>query len=504
MVAGTPIRAAALAALPCLAAGALACLAAFGSPLRAAKAAEMPAEPQTQTIVVAASDYGSRSVALGVGKSVVIDFPRDIKDVLVANPKIANAVVRSSRRAYVIGSEMGQTNVFFFDADGKQMVGLDIAVTRNLNGIRAAIKQVLPDSDVRVEGIGPEGVILSGTVSSQAEAQQAYDIATRLVNVGSAEAVGIGSKVVNAIVVRGRDQIMLKVTVAEVERDIIKQLGINLQGSFGFGSTVVNLSNTNPFTALGQSLSQSTIAASFKSLTGTLQAMEQAGVIHTLAEPNLTAISGETATFMAGGEFPILNGYSCTPVSSTPGAATTCQPSIEFKKFGVSLYFTPVVLSEGRISLKVMTEVSDISAQNALTIPIPGTAQTVSVPSIRTRRADTTVEIPSGGSLAMAGMIQNDTKHQVNGLPGLMELPILGPLFKSNDYINQQTELMVLVTPYVVRPVARKDLSQPDDGFADASDPAQVLLGRFNRIYGVGGMPDPPDNYRGKYGFILD
>jgi pilus assembly protein CpaC len=232
--------------------------------------------------------------------------------------------------------------------------------------------------------------------------------------------------------------------------------------------------------------------------------MEQAGVIHTLAEPNLTAVSGETATFVAGGEFPILNGYSCTPVSSTPGAATTCQPSIEFKKFGVSLNFTPVVLSEGRISLKVMTEVSDISAQNSLTIPIPGSTQTVSVPSIRTRRADTTVEIPSGGSLAMAGMIQNDTKHQANGLPGLMELPVLGPLFKSNDYINQQTELMVLVTPYVVRAVAPKDLSRPDDGFADPSDPAQVLLGRFNRIYGVGGMPDPPDNYRGKYGFILD
>jgi pilus assembly protein CpaC len=504
MVPATPIRAAALAALPCLAAGALACLAAFGSPPGPARAAEMSVEPQTQTIVVAASDYGSRSVALGVGKSVVIDFPRDIKDVLVANPKIANAVIRSSRRAYVIGSEMGQTNVFFFDTDGRQMVGLDIAVTRNLNGIRAAIKQVLPDSDVRVEGIGTDGVILSGTVSSQAEAQQAFDIATRLVNVGSADAIGTGGKVVNAIVVRGRDQIMLKVTVAEVERDLIKQLGINLSGSFGFGSAVVNFNNTNPFTALGQSLSGSSIAASFKSITGTLQAMEQAGVIHTLAEPNLTAISGETATFVAGGEFPILNGYSCTPVSSTPGAATTCQPSIEFKKFGVSLNFTPVVLSEGRISLKVMTEVSDISAQNALTIPIPGTTSTVSVPSIRTRRAETTVEIPSGGSLAMAGMIQNDTKHQVNGLPGLMELPILGPLFKSNDYINQQTELMVLVTPYVVRPVAPKDLSRPDDGFADPSDPAQVLLGRFNRIYGVGGIPDPPDNYRGKYGFILD
>jgi pilus assembly protein CpaC len=504
MIPGTPIRAATLAALaPCLVTCLVAGVVSWALPPGGAAAAEMSVEPQAQTIVVAASDYGSRSVALGVGKSVVIDFPRDIKDVLVANPKVANAVIRSSRRAYIIGNENGQTNVFFFDADGKQMAGLDIAVTRSLNGIRAAIKQVLPDSDVRVEGIGLEGVILSGFVSSPAEAQQAFDIATRLLNVGSADAVGTGGKVVNAIVVRGRDQIMLKVTVAEVERDLIKQLGINLSGSFGFGSAVVNFNNTNPFTALGQSLSQSSIAASWKSITGTLQAMEQAGVIHTLAEPNLTAISGETATFVAGGEFPILNGYSCSAVA-TGTSVTTCQPSIQFKKFGVSLNFTPVVLSEGRISLKVMTEVSDLTAQNSLIIPIPGSTQTVSVPSIRTRRADTTVEIPSGGSLAMAGMIQNDTKHQVNGLPGLMELPILGPLFKSNDYINQQTELMVLVTPYIVRPVAPKELSRPDDGFADASDPAQVLLGRFNRIYGVGGVPDPPDNYRGKYGFILD
>jgi pilus assembly protein CpaC len=226
-------------------------------------------------------------------------------------------------------------------------------------------------------------------------------------------------------------------------------------------------------------------------------------VIHTLAEPTLTAVSGETATFLAGGEFPILNGYSCSSVA-TGTSVTTCQPSIQFKKFGVSLTFTPVVLSEGRISLRVLTEVSDVSAQNALAVPIPGSTNSVTVPAIRTRRADTTVEIPSGGALAMAGMIQNDTKHQVNGLPGLMELPVLGPLFKSNDYINQQTELMVLVTPYVVHAVAQKDLSRPDDGFADPSDPAQVLLGRFNRIYGVGGMPDPPDNYRGKYGFILD
>jgi pilus assembly protein CpaC len=234
--------------------------------------------------------------------------------------------------------------------------------------------------------------------------------------------------------------------------------------------------------------------------------MEQAGVIHTLAEPNLTAISGESATFVAGGEFPVLNGFSC---SNNGGGPSTCQPSIDFKKFGVSLNFTPVVLSEGRISLRVMTEVSDLSQANALTIAIPGTTpntpgSSATIPSIRTRRAETTVEIPSGGSLAMAGMIQDQTKQAINGLPGLMELPILGPLFKSRDYLNQRTELMVLVTPYVVRAVAQKDLSRPDDGFADPSDPATVLLGRLNRIYGVGGIPDPPDGYHGKYGFILD
>jgi pilus assembly protein CpaC len=206
---------------------------------------------------------------------------------------------------------------------------------------------------------------------------------------------------------------------------------------------------------------------------------------------------------MAGGEFPILNGYSCA--AATTGSSTvTCQPAITFKQFGVSLNFTPVVLSAGRISLKVMTEVSDLSSNNSLTIPEVGTNSSATIPSIRTRRADTTVELPSGGALAMAGMIQDETKHVINGLPGLAELPVLGPLFKSNDYVNQRTELMVLVTPYIVHAVAEKDLSRPDDGFADPSDPAQVLLGRLNRIYGVGGTVDPADNYHGKYGFILD
>jgi pilus assembly protein CpaC len=465
----------------------------------------LPTEPSLQSMQIAASDVGSHSVQLGVSKSLVIDFPRDIKDVLISDPKVANAVIRSARRAYLIGTHPGQTNVFFFDAQGKQLAGFDLAVMRNLNGIRTALKEVLPDTDINVEGIG-DGIILSGTVANQAEAQEAFDIATRLAD-SKSDTLQWGAddknKIVNAIVVRDRDQIMLKVTVAEVERDVVKQLGINLSGSLNYGTAVLNFNNTNPFSAYGQSLSGSAITGGWKSIAATLQAMEQAGVIHTLAEPSLTAISGETATFMAGGEFPILNGYSCGSI--TTGSSLVCQPSITFKQFGVSLNFTPVVLSGGRISMKVMTEVSDLSSNNSLTIPEPGTNASATIPSIRTRRADTTVELPSGGSLAMAGMIQEETKHQINGLPGLSELPVLGPLFKSNDYVNQRSELMILVTPYVVHAVATKDLARPDDGFADPSDPSQVLLGKLNRIYGPGGpAAPPPDSYNGKLGFILD
>jgi pilus assembly protein CpaC len=451
------------------------------------------AATQTPIIRVAASEATSRFVPLGIGKSVAIDLPADIKDVLVADPKVANAVIRSSRRVYIIGVAVGQTNIFFFDADGRQIAGFDIAVKRDLNGVRNAIKQTIPDADIHVEGVG-DGVMLSGNAASQANAQQAYDLATRL--------VGDGAKVVNGIAVRGRDQVMLKVTVAEVRRDVIKQLGIDLSGQFNYGHAVVNFSTTNPFSANGGPLSNTFLTGSVPSVTATLRAMERAGVIRTLAEPNLTAISGETATFIAGGEFPIPNGLSCDTTRSPP----LCQPQITFKKFGVSLVFTPVVLSEGRISLKVMTEVSDLSTENAMTIQITGSTTSLTVPSIQTRRAETTIEIPSGGSLALAGMIQEQTRQAINGIPALMQIPVLGALFKSRDYVNHQSELMVLVTPYVVRAVAQKQLSRPDDGFADTNDPQAVLLGQLNRIYGapVKGDVRPTSEYRGKYGFILD
>jgi pilus assembly protein CpaC len=445
----------------------------------------------------APSEAATRFVPLGIGKSVVVDLPRDAKDVLVANPQIANAVVRSARRAYLIGVAVGQTNVFFFDAEGRQIAGFDIAVTRDLNGVRAAIKQILPHANIMVEGVA-DGVMLTGTVSTPDEAQQAYNVAARLVG-----STGTLEKVVNALTIRGRDQVMLKVTVAEVQRDVIKQLGIDLNGSLNYGTAVVNFNTdpVTPFSVTGQPLSFNVVNGSgainghtsLPRVATTIRAMERAGVIRTLAEPNLSAISGENASFLAGGEFPILAGYSCSGTS-----VSTCVPTIQFKKFGVSLNFTPVVLSEGRISLKVMTEVSELSTEGSFT------TAGATIPSIKTRRADTTLEIPSGGSLAMAGLIQEQTKQQFNGLPGLMQVPILGTLFKSREYVNRQTELMVLVTPYVVRAVAQKELSRPDDGFVDATDPASVLLGRLNRIYGVNGCCAPSSGYHGTYGFILD
>ena len=458
------------------------------TPVIASDYAAMPA--------VAGGQANARFLSLGIGKSVVIDLPRDVKDVLVADPKIANAVVRSAQRAYIIGAAVGQTSIVFFDSEGQQIAAYDIAVKRDLNGVRAALKQTLPYAGIQIEGIG-DGVMLTGSVSSPIEAQQAADLAARL--------VGGADKVVNSIAVRGRDQVMLKVTVAEVARSIIKQMGVDLSASMNYGTAVVNFNNSNPFTANnaplvpGNNLTAAALTkAGLPSVTATLRAMESAGVVRTLAEPNLTAISGESATFISGGEFPIPTGVTCQ--TSTTGAIGNCVQTVSFKKFGISLNFTPVVLTEGRISLRVMTEVSEVSTENALT----GGAGGTTIPSIKTRRAETTLEIPSGGALAMAGLIQDQTKQAINGLPGLSTLPVLGALFRSRDYVNNQTELMVLVTPYIVRAVAQKDLSRPDDGFAAASDPQADLLGSINRIYGVPGRTEPARNYRGTYGFITD
>jgi pilus assembly protein CpaC len=426
-------------------------------------------------------------LALGVGKSVVVDLPRDAKDVLIANPAIANAVIRSARRAYLIGVKAGQTNIVFFDDEGRQIASYDIEVAFDATGVRAAIQKLAPNSQVRVDAIG-DSLVLSGSVASPGEAQHIFETAARL--------VGDVNKVVNGLTIRDREQVVLKVTVAEVQRNILKQLGVDLNGTnVNIGSAVVNFNTNNPFSAQNQTISTTAIAPTLNlpnggTITATVRAMEQAGIMRTLAEPNLTAISGESARFLAGGEFPIPAGQSCDPTNG-------CQIQIQFKQFGVGLEFTPVVLSEGKISLRVATEVSELSSEGAIRLA------SVTIPALRVRRANSTVELPSGGSLVLAGLLQEQTKQNLNGLPGLMNLPVLGALFKSRDYLTGQTELMIMVTPYVVRPTAANELVRPDDGFANPSDQSTVLLGRLNRIYGQPGVNEPK-RLKGDYGFILD
>jgi pilus assembly protein CpaC len=261
------------------------------TPVVAADSTAMPA--------VAGGQAKVRFLALGIGKSVVLDLPHDVKDVLVADPKIANAVIRSAHRAYIIGAAVGQTNVVFFDADGQQIAAYDIAVKRDLNGVRAALKQTLPDAAIQIDGVG-DGVMLTGSVSSPIEAQQAGDLAARL--------VGGADKVVNSIAVRGRDQVMLKVTVAEVQRSIIKQLGIDLSGSLNYGTAVVNFNNSNPFTAnSGPLVSSNAITTSFgstPSVQATLRAMESSGVVQRPAEAKGAALGGECMTINTGGVSP--------------------------------------------------------------------------------------------------------------------------------------------------------------------------------------------------------
>ena len=428
------------------------------------------------------SSSGSRFLALGIGKSTVIDLPRDAKDVLVANPAIANAVVRSARRAYLIGVAPGQTNVIFFDAEGRQMAAYDIEVGRDASGVREALRRVMPNSSVRVDAVN-DSVVLSGEVANAAQAQHAVDAAAKL--------VGDPAKVVNGLTIRGGEQVMLKVTVAEVQRNVMKQFGINLSGDASIGSAVVDF-NSN--TAQGSPLTNTSLGVDYLSprfsINARIRAMEQSGVLRTLAEPNITAISGESAKFLAGGEFPVPTGSNCDPLP--------CRVTIEFKPFGVALDFTPVVLSSGRISLKVATEVSELSTEGSIQL-----GGGINIPALKVRRASSTVELPSGGALALGGLLQEQTRQNINGVPGLANIPILGALFRSRDYVTGQTELLILVTPYLVRPTSPNKLARPDDGFADADDPSTILLGRLNRIYG-GRADMPKRTYHGSYGFILD
>lgn len=444
----------------------------------------------------------SRRISMGAGKTMIVDLPRNVAEVVIGEPKIADAIVRNPRKIYVMAGQAGQTTIIGLDSSGQQVVNLEISVGRDVGELAALLKAALPKANIVARTVN-DAIILTGDVGSAGEAQRAMDIAKGFSNrasvTGAAGQDGVlGGNVINALTIRGEEQVMLKVTVAEVERRVIKQLGVSAQAG---GDTFLNggwgkLITENPF-SVNPVMSNSTLALQgSNNTTATLKAFERYGVTRILAEPTVTAISGEQAKLTVGGEIPVPGSGSCT--ITTGGAQPVCTPGITFKPYGVFLAFTPVVLSEGRISLRLATEVTEVDLQNSFAYA------NVSVPGFRSRKNETTIELPSGGSIATAGLITQKSAQSITGLPGLLNLPVLGALFRSRDYLRNETELLVVVTPYIARSLTQQEITRPDDGFMDASDPQGWLLGRVNRIYASRNNPQLIQNFKGRVGFIHD
>ncbi|MFY8039973.1 MAG: type II and III secretion system protein family protein [Bosea sp. (in: a-proteobacteria)] len=454
------------------------------------------AEAQAQSgssshrITTRSSGSGAQRLDLSIGKSLIVDLPRDAKEVFVANPRVANAVVRSARKLFIIGVADGATSIFAMDGDGQQIAALEISVGRDLNVLRQTLRTALPRAEIEVKPAG-DSILLIGHVPNASDASQAMDIAKAFVGVSAGASGASSGAVINSLTIRGRDQVLLKVTIAEVSRQAMKQLGVNVDGSWS--SLAANI--INPFT-VGLSRPDTIVTLGNTSNGAQLRAMERAGVSRILAEPTLTAVSGEAAKFTAGGELPIPSSQSCTP-AAFPGGTPICQIGVEYKPYGVSLNFTPIVLSEGRISMRIATEVTEVDVESSRSIGL------ILVPGFRVRKADTTVEVPSGGTMMTAGLIQQSSRQAINGFPGLLNLPILGALFRSRDYQRNETELLIMVTPYLAKPADPRQIARPDDGFVDAHDAQSILLGRLNKIYGSG-KPSAGQGYRGRIGFIAD
>lgn len=480
-----------------------------------------------------------RAARVGLGKSVLFEFPREIRDVMVSNPQVMDAVVLSSNRVFLLARRIGEANAFFFGADGEQLATFELYVERETGGLEDLLNRIIPGARVKVEMLN-QTVILTGSVRNPADSMRASNIAKQFITVEfettgkQSEGAAIKSfakdmadeAVINLLQVEGEEQVMLRVTVAEIQRSVMKQLGVNLGAAITAGnfSTTLLTENALPLTAAaglgtlpipGVNLkiddqaacgaaggmcvyNQGPTANTFgnsgaaggwsnngQQIVHAIRALERNGLIRTLAEPNLTAISGETAKFLAGGEYPV-------PVVDTTGAL-----SVVYKEFGVAVAFTPTVMSEGRISLKIETEVSELTNNGAVTL------SAISIPALKKRSAKSTVELPSGGSLAMAGLLSDDTRQNIDGLPGLKDLPVLGTLFRSRDYIKQESELVVIVTPYLVKPNARSELAKPIDGLVPPTDRKANLLGHLNAIYGRGSQA-PVGDLKGDYGFIVE
>ncbi len=478
----------------------------------------MRAEDQVARIVMTA-DQTAATLELAKGKSAIVELPSEVRDLLVTNPQIADAVLRDKRRIYIVGLAEGTTDAAFFDAAGRRILSLSIRVSQPVDQLAATLGKIMPEAKITVSPIR-DSVVLSGVVRS----------AGRI----AAQFVGSADKVLNMISVAGKDQVMLQVRIVEVQRNVIKQLGVDLNAvigqlgetqytfgmapSYGVNGSLLGgvtggykadttkqpqVMRYNPITdaydlpAVDRESDIATIqntagSAGLNSAKGMIQAFERVGLVRTLAEPNLAAVSGEAGHFLVGGEFPVPTG------SDQSGKVT-----IEFKPYGVGLGYTPVVLSGGRISLKLSTEVSELTSLGAFTLSA-GTNTALTVPGLSVRRVESTVELPSGGSLMLAGLLQQTTKETIDSLPGMTSMPILGSLFRSRDFLNNQTELVVIITPYIIDPTKPQNLQTPADGLRFAGDMSTVLLGRLNKVVKAPAGANAGRAYQGPVGYVIE
>ena len=406
-------------------------------------------------------------VKVEINKGKMIRFSAPASSVVVADPNTADIQVVSPKMVFVYGKKIGETSLSAVGANDETIFQGVIDVTHNLSSLKRTVERLAPDSNVTFKTVDG-GLVIDGSAASVQESENIRSVAAAF--------VGTADRVVNMITTSGGDQVMLQVKIVEMARTDLKRLGVNLQASLTGGGIVSQVVNgAVAATAInvarnGATNLQSTLTGGSGSISSMIEALETQGLATVLAEPSLTTATGKPASFLAGGQYPI-------PVAGADGTVT-----VQYQPFGVGLNFTPVVMANYRISILVNPEVSTLNFANP--IQVAG----FTYPILDTRRAQATVELGSGQTFVLAGLLRNDTSNNISKLPGAGDLPILGALFRSQSFQNNQTELVILVTPYVVRPVSdAKKIQTPIDGFKPPSDMERLLLGS---LYQQDNIPD--------------
>ena len=452
-----------------------------------------PAQAQPQSRAAVPMGAGAQLINLPRGSSMAIDLPSDARDVIVPNPMVAEAMLHSPRRITVIGLQPGETDAVVLDAAGRTILSLRIRVDAGVSALQDTLNRIMPGSQVRAEAVN-DSIILTGPVSNPGEADRAAQVARAFVSTPE--------KVINMMTINGSDQVMVKARVIEVQRTAIKQLGLDVDAVLNNVGDGLSFAQSATFGVSGSQLGGGILnyfdqSGDGNSLDTSLRAFERAGLVRILAEPNLTSVNGESAEFLAGGEFPV-------PVGRNQSNGQTTI-TVEFKPFGVRLAFRPIVLSQGRISLQLSTEVSELTTAGAFTLG--GTADdALVIPALNVRRASSTVELPSGGSMMIAGLLREDTRQNIDQLPGIGSLPVLGALFRSRDYLSGETELVIIIEAYIVNPTSPGRLQTPADGLIIANDAQTLLFGQLNQQYGRSDSAAPGSDagWSGPVGYVIE